>query len=176
LYLRFRKLDADGSGTIDLDEFLKVQSIALNPLVHRIVSVFDANGDNEVDIHEFVTAMATISGDGNRQAKLEMAFKVYDMDNDGFISNGELFQVLKMMVGTNLNDAQLQNIVDKTINQADLDGDGMISFQEFCSVRMRTASPTPRALTAVCCVRARACVCVQMVQNTQVEEKMFVQF
>lgn len=24
------------------------------------------------------------------------------MDNDGFISNGELFQVLKMMVGNNL--------------------------------------------------------------------------
>ena len=37
------------------------------------------------------------------------------MDNDGFISNGELFQVLKMMVGNNLKDTQLQQIVDKTI-------------------------------------------------------------
>ena len=37
------------------------------------------------------------------------------MDNDGFISNGELFQVLKMMVGNNLKDSQLQQIVDKTI-------------------------------------------------------------
>ena len=37
------------------------------------------------------------------------------MDNDGFISNGELFQVLKMMVGTNLRETQLQQIVDKTI-------------------------------------------------------------
>jgi serine/threonine-protein phosphatase 2B regulatory subunit len=27
---------------------------------------------------------------------------VYDMDRDGFISNGELFLVLKMMVGNNL--------------------------------------------------------------------------
>jgi Ca2+-binding EF-hand superfamily protein len=27
-----------------------------------------------------------------------VAFKVYDMDRDGFISNGELFLVLKMMV------------------------------------------------------------------------------
>lgn len=31
-----------------------------------------------------------------------VAFKVYDMDRDGFISNGELFLVLKMMVGSNL--------------------------------------------------------------------------
>lgn len=31
-----------------------------------------------------------------------VAFKVYDMDRDNFISNGELFLVLKMMVGNNL--------------------------------------------------------------------------
>ena len=41
-------------------------------------------------------------------------FRIYDMDNDGYISNGELFQVLKMMVGSNLKDTQLQQIVDKT--------------------------------------------------------------
>ena len=64
-----------------------------------------------------------------------VAFKIYDMDKDGYISNGELFQVLKMMVGNNLKDAQLQQIVDKTIIHADTDGDGKISFEEFCAVR-----------------------------------------
>ena len=39
-----------------------------------------------------------------------VAFKVYDMDRDGFISNGELFIVLKMMVGNNLKDQQLQQV------------------------------------------------------------------
>ena len=63
-----------------------------------------------------------------------VAFRIYDMDNDGFISNGELFQVLKMMVGNNLKDTQLQQIVDKTIVFADKDEDGKISFEEFCSV------------------------------------------
>ena len=63
-----------------------------------------------------------------------VAFKIYDMDKDGFISNGELFNVLKMMVGNNLKDAQLQQIVDKTIIFADSDGDGKISFEEFCAV------------------------------------------
>ena len=46
-------------------------------------------------------------------------FRIYDIDNDGYISNGELFQVLKMMVGSNLKDTQLQQIVDKTILFAD---------------------------------------------------------
>ena len=44
-----------------------------------------------------------------------LIYRIYDMDNDGFVSNGELFQVLKMMVGNNLKDTQLQQIVDKTI-------------------------------------------------------------
>ena len=63
-----------------------------------------------------------------------VAFRIYDIDNDGFISNGELFQVLKMMVGSNLKDTQLQQIVDKTIIYADKDGDGKISFDEFSEV------------------------------------------
>ena len=42
-------------------------------------------------------------------------FRIYDIDNDGFISNGELFQVMKMISGTNLKEDQLQQVVDKSI-------------------------------------------------------------
>lgn len=63
-----------------------------------------------------------------------VAFRVYDMDNDGFISNGELYQALKMMVGNNLKDNELQQIVDMSIIMGDKDGDGRISFAEFCNV------------------------------------------
>lgn len=116
-------------------------------------------------------ALAVFSANGQRDEKLRFAFKVYDMDRDGYISNGELFQVrrrcrplrglrptawapssqvhdpvaflgwrrelpqvLKMMVGENLKDAQLQQIVDKTIIEGDKDMDGRISFEEFCAM------------------------------------------
>ncbi len=36
-----------------------------------------------------------------------------------------------MMVGNNLTDPQLQQIVDKSIVEADGDGDGKINFEEF---------------------------------------------
>ena len=39
--------------------------------------------------------------------------------------------VLKMMVGNNLNDGQLQKLVQRTMMKADLDKDGYINFQEF---------------------------------------------
>uniref|UniRef100_A0A914RCN4 EF-hand domain-containing protein n=1 Tax=Parascaris equorum TaxID=6256 RepID=A0A914RCN4_PAREQ len=49
--------------------------------------------------------------------------------------------VLKMMVGNNLKDTQLQQIVDKTILFHDKDGDGKISFDEFCDVSLRHVHP-----------------------------------
>ena len=78
--------------------------------------------------------MNALSAGASNDEKLRFAFQIYDINNDGYISNGELFTVLKMMVGTNLNDVQLQQLVDRTIIKADKDFDGKISFEEFCEV------------------------------------------
>jgi serine/threonine-protein phosphatase 2B regulatory subunit len=96
-----------------------------------MIAIFDEDGGGDVDFQEFVSGLSAFSSKGNKEEKLRFAFKVYDIDRDGYISNGELFIVLKMMVGSNLKDMQLQQIVDKTIMEADLDGDGKISFEEF---------------------------------------------
>ncbi|CCJ29039.1 unnamed protein product [Pneumocystis jirovecii] len=66
------------------------------------------------------------------------------MDRDGYISNGELFLVLKMMTGNNLKDRQLQQIVDKTIMEADKDKDGKISFDEFTKMVIDTVLLLPK--------------------------------
>lgn len=81
-----------------------------------------------------MSGLSAFSSKGNKEQKLRFAFKVYDIDRDGYISNGELYIVLKMMVGSNLKDQQLQQIVDKTIMEADLDRDGKISFDEFAKM------------------------------------------
>ena len=128
---RFAKLDKDNSGTIERDEFLSLPQISSNPLATRMIAIFDEDGGGDVDFQEFVQGLSAFSSKGNKEQKLRYAFKVYDIDRDGYISNGELFIVLKMMVGSNLKDQQLQQIVDKTIMEADLDKDGKISFDEF---------------------------------------------
>ncbi|KAH0431238.1 calcineurin subunit B [Colletotrichum camelliae] len=121
----------DNSGTIERDEFLSLPQISSNPLATRMIAIFDEDGGGDVDFQEFVSGLSAFSSKGNKEQKLRFAFKVYDIDRDGYISNGELFIVLKMMVGSNLKDQQLQQIVDKTIMEADLDKDGKISFEEF---------------------------------------------
>ncbi|RKP40314.1 calcineurin subunit B [Dimargaris cristalligena] len=138
LYKRFAKLDKDRSGTIDKEEFLAIPQISNNPLAQRLIAIFDQDGGGDVDFKEFINGLSTFSARGNKQEKLRFAFKIYDMDRDGFISNGELFLVMKTMVGSNLKDEQLQQIVDKSIMEADQDGDGRISFEEFCKFVERT--------------------------------------
>ncbi|KAL2268560.1 hypothetical protein VTJ83DRAFT_3406 [Remersonia thermophila] len=135
---RFMKLDKDNSGTIEREEFLSLPQISSNPLATRMIAIFDEDGGGDVDFQEFVSGLSAFSSKGNKEQKLRFAFKVYDIDRDGYISNGELFIVLKMMVGNNLKDQQLQQIVDKTIMEADLDGDGKISFEEFATMVANT--------------------------------------
>lgn len=63
---------------------------------------------------------------------MKTAFQVYDINNDGYITNGDLFDTLRMLVGDNLTDIQIQQLVDRTLIAADKDLDGKISYDEFC--------------------------------------------
>ena len=103
------------------------ECVPSSPLIDLIVlayQVFICSGGGTVDFQEFVGGLSAFSSRGGRDEKLRcapirknllrfksyddcvVAFKVYDMDRDGYISNGELFLVLKMMVGNNLKVSQ----------------------------------------------------------------------
>ena len=92
----------------------------------------------EIDFSEFVMGLSHLSTKEDKEEKLRFAFRIYDIDNNGFISDVELFQVLKTMVGDNLKDFQIQEIVDMTIRSADKSLDGRINFDEFCQIVEKT--------------------------------------
>ena len=46
---RFRKLDLDGSGSLSVQEFMNVPELQQNPLVQRVIDIFDTDGNGEVD-------------------------------------------------------------------------------------------------------------------------------
>ena len=66
------------------------------------------------------------SQDGDSEAELMEAFKVFDKDGNGYISAAELRHVMTNL-GEKLTDAE----VDEMIREADQDGDGQVDYNEF---------------------------------------------
>ena len=69
-----------------------------------MIDVLDKNKDGSISFLEFVQGLNSLSSHAGEEDKLRFAFQIYDINNDGFISNGELFKVLKMMISDNLTD------------------------------------------------------------------------
>lgn len=70
---------------------------------------------------EFLTMMARKMKDTDSEEEIREAFKVFDRDNNGFISAAELRHVMTS-IGERLTDDE----VDEMIREADQDGDGRI--------------------------------------------------
>ena len=46
---RFKKLDLDHSGSLSVEEFMSLPQLQQNPLVQRVIDIFDTDGNGEVD-------------------------------------------------------------------------------------------------------------------------------
>lgn len=117
----------------------------MNPIGGRIIGAFFPPGQETVDFPSFVRILAHFrpteknrARDGaqtepanSRTGKLKFAFQLYDVDRDGKISRAELLQVLRAMMGIEVTEEQLQSIAERAIQEADLDRDDAISFDEF---------------------------------------------
>merc|ERR1719195_2573220 len=127
---RFKKLDLNGDKALSKDELLQIEGLQQNPLVERVIAIMDVDKNEEVDWVEFLRALYLFTKD-DVEEKLKFVFKLYDVDNDDYISNKDLYTILKIMVGDNLDKVSLQQLVDRTIHQADKDKDGKLSMEEF---------------------------------------------
>ncbi|ELP95067.1 calcineurin subunit B, putative [Entamoeba invadens IP1] len=146
LFRRFKKLDTK-SKEASTDEYDDLAELTSNPVLKRLLQIFNKYDNEELQFSQFVATLSTLSDKGSQEAKLRFAFQVYDVDSDGFISNGELFQVLKMIIGGSFTDEQLQQVVDKTIIEADKDRDGKISYDEFCGIILKNSENIGEKLT-----------------------------
>lgn len=149
LYSRFHSLDKGENGGLSREDFQRIPELAINPLGDRIINAFFPEGEDQVNFRGFMRTLAHFrpvedneknkgltSGEplNSRTNKLLFAFRLYDLDRDDKISRDELLQVLRMMVGVNISDEQLGSIADRTIQEADTNGDMCISFNEFTKV------------------------------------------
>ncbi|KAK4382542.1 Calmodulin [Sesamum angolense] len=99
--------------------------------VEELASVIQSFNEHPTK-EEIREMMNEVDADGDGE-ELKEAFKVFDRDQDGFISAVELRNVM-MNLGERLSDDEAEQM----IREADLDGDGLVSYEEF--VRMMASS------------------------------------
>lgn len=144
LYERFDLLDRDQMGRLRVPDFEAIPELAMNPIGDRIIAAFFSSGKDTVDFPTFVRVLAHFqptdcnrAKDGTQEPynspnrKLRFAFELYDQDRDGKISRAELLQVLQEMLGLQVSEELLQSIAERAFQEADLDHDDAISFDEF---------------------------------------------
>ncbi|KAM3875050.1 calcineurin B homologous protein 2-like [Diretmus argenteus] len=145
LYDRFEFLDKEDRGYLRPEDLGAIKALALNPIGDRIIEAFFSPGEDRMDFPSFVRILAHFRpSDQNRPrdptqpepinsrtSKLKFAFQLYDQDRDGKISRSELLEVLRLMLEMEVTQEQLESIADRAIQEADLDKDDAISFEEF---------------------------------------------
>ena len=131
----FDMFDKDGSGTIDVNEIVKIMKNFGYPIkkseAQKLISQIDDNGDGELDFEEFVTLMEKQTNyvDETDEELLLKAFRAFDKDLDGKISNHEFKYILTEMgkVGNKLTEDELNYL----FNENNLDFNGVLDYKKF---------------------------------------------
>ena len=61
LYKNFISLDSDNSGLLEPKEFFHIEELKDNPIVNRLISVFDKNNDGKMSFYEFVSGISILT-------------------------------------------------------------------------------------------------------------------
>ncbi|KAJ9467330.1 Calcineurin subunit B [Diplonema papillatum] len=136
----FKKLAASkkDDGLIDREEFKEMlSSHGSSAFVNGLFRMFDADADGYVDFKEFVISLSVYQNKNKtitEEEKLNLLFKIYDVDQDGEISRDDLFTVLKSCLESNyltLDDGAVGMLVDATMKKHQLSAKGGIDFTEY---------------------------------------------
>ena len=133
----FDQFDKDKDGKISAKELENAMvSMGQNPTndeIKEMMEEADLNKDGKIDFEEFLSLMTRNSPETQTEDEVINAFRVFDKEGNGLISSAELKHIM-MTIGDKMTEEE----ADEMVNEADIDEDGMINYEEF--VRMMMAS------------------------------------
>ena len=128
-YKRCQAIDKSKSGVIDYTEFCEILQAEPNEQSEGLFALYDYGKAGLIDSKEILIALANFTGAG-KEDKLKFAFLLFDEENNGVITKGELTKILKANHLAKV-EAEVGRKVETIMAQADKQGDGIITYDEY---------------------------------------------
>ncbi|XP_016970123.1 calmodulin-2/4 [Drosophila rhopaloa] len=129
----FHILDKDNEGAVTAKEMaVVIRALGRQPNdseVQCMINEVDLDGNGSIDAPEFSNLILRKMRDTNHEDELRESFRVFDKENNGYISTTELKNVFTAL-GINIGDDELEDI----IREYDLDMDNHINYEEFVNM------------------------------------------
>ncbi|XP_056645797.1 calcium and integrin-binding family member 2 [Diorhabda carinulata] len=115
------------------DSIEKIPELHENPFKKRICEVFSRDGKGNLSFEDFLDLLSVFSEQAPRDIKVFYAFRIYDFDSDQHVGPEDIDQALLLLTRNTqeLTSDDRQQIAEKVIEEADVDGDGKLSYMEF---------------------------------------------
>ncbi|CAK8562002.1 unnamed protein product [Lathyrus sativus] len=137
----FKRFDMDSDGSLThLELAALLRSLGIRPTgdeLHALLNNMDNNNNGYIEFDELVNAIMPDMNEDvliNQEQLLEV-FRSFDRDGNGFITAAELAGSMAKM-GHPLTYHELANMMA----EADSNGDGVISFNEFATIMAKSAA------------------------------------
>mmetsp|Transcript_29893 Transcript_29893/g.83543 ORF Transcript_29893/g.83543 Transcript_29893/m.83543 type:complete len:221 (+) Transcript_29893:236-898(+) len=90
-------------GKLDEPKFKQAMAkigLGAETIASQAFSAFDLDKDGYIDFREFIIGLSRLSSVASDEERMKLAFKVYDLDENGTISRNEMTTVLKASFAT----------------------------------------------------------------------------